>query len=54
MQFGHQMEKTAEQEIENQEERDDRGKQAWPARHHGIVIEILNYFPADALTDHVA
>src|ERR1700722_694103 len=52
--IGVEMEKTAEQDVEDQEERDDRGEQARPAHHHGIVIEVLKYFPGDALTDDVA
>src|SRR5271170_5658189 len=52
--IGVEMEKTAEQDVEDQEERDDRGEQARPAHHHGIVIQIQKYFPGDALTDHVA
>ncbi len=52
--IGHEMKKTAEQKVEDQEERDDRGEQAWPAHHHAIVIQVLNHFPGDALTDHVA
>ena len=51
---GHQMVEPAEKQVENKEERHDRGEELRPAHRHEMVIEILEDSAFDDLCDHFA